>query len=297
MRLRPPAGADAPAVFAVILARDLADLGFADFTLADLEEEWARSDFDETADAVVCEDSGGAIVGYAAVRRTHGLAIVDPEHEGRGAGGLLLQWLQRRERELGREHHRQGIVSGHGRSEQLLLGAGYRYERSYSRMVRALQRLPGEVAIEGVELRELDPARDAQAIYRLDAASFADAPDYIPMSFAAFREEHLGPHDLAAELSAVAEREGEPIGFLLARLWREQGAGHVEVLAVSPRHQRQGIGTALLLRAFQRFAHAGLDEVQLGVASSNPRALALYERLGMRPRFRIDTYARPVGGR
>jgi hypothetical protein len=42
------------------------------------------------------------------------------------------------------------------------------------------------------------------------------------------------------------------------------------------------------------FASAGLREAQLGVASDNPRALRLYERVGMSARFRVDTYQRPV---
>ena len=40
---------------------------------------------------------------------------------------------------------------------------------------------------------------------------------------------------------------------------------------------------------------AGLREVRLGVASYNPRALHVYERLGMTERFRFDVYERPAG--
>jgi hypothetical protein len=36
------------------------------------------------------------------------------------------------------------------------------------------------------------------------------------------------------------------------------------------------------------------SEVDLGVASDNPDALKLYERLGMRPRFQSDTYEREL---
>lgn len=39
---------------------------------------------------------------------------------------------------------------------------------------------------------------------------------------------------------------------------------------------------------------AGLREVRLGVASYNPRALHVYERLGMTERFRFDVYERPA---
>jgi ribosomal protein S18 acetylase RimI-like enzyme len=63
---------------------------------------------------------------------------------------------------------------------------------------------------------------------------------------------------------------------------------------VHPEHRGRGLGAALLLDAFARFAAAGLTEAQLGVASDNPRALRLYERVGMYPRFQVDVYERPV---
>lgn len=295
MHLRAPSSADASAIFEVILERDLADLGFADFTLEDLREEWSRSGFDLTADAVLCEDEDHGVIGYASIRRTHSLAVVAPKHEGRGVGTLLRVWVEARERELAREHHRQGVGTTETRAKKLLLDAGYIWERSYSRMQLALDDLAhASVRLPGVTLRELEPAGDAHAVYKLDAISFAESADYIPISFEAFVEEHLEGHDFASKLSAVAESDAELVGFLLARRWETELVGFVDVLAVSPSHQRRGVGSALLQRAFALFAEAGLREAQLGVASSNPRALVLYERLGMTPRFRIDTYARPV---
>ena len=49
-RLRPPdAEADAEAVLAVILARDVADIGVPDFTLEDLRADWASPGLDARA--------------------------------------------------------------------------------------------------------------------------------------------------------------------------------------------------------------------------------------------------------
>ncbi len=275
MQLRSPTPDDASAVLAVVLAREHVDRGRTECTLADLQGEWSLGGFELAADAVVCEQSGGEVVGYAAVLRSHSVAFVAPQHEHKGAGSALLSWIQARERALGRTHHRQAVASTNQRGEQLLLSHGYRHERSYLRMARKLEGAPREIADPCVSLRELDTARDALPVYVLDSNSFADSPDYIPMSFAAFRDEHLHAHDLAPELSAVAEHEGELVGFLLARRRREQLLGFIDVLAVGPRHQRRGIGTALLERAFAHFHRAGLSEAQLGVASSNPLAMAL----------------------
>ena len=85
------------------------------------------------------------------------------------------------------------------------------------------------------------------------------------------------------------------LGFALCRHWVDERVGFVDVLAVHPDHQRRGLGSALLRNSFARFAAAGLKEAQLGVASDNPRALALYEGVGMRARFQTDVYERAAG--
>jgi ribosomal-protein-alanine N-acetyltransferase len=92
----------------------------------------------------------------------------------------------------------------------------------------------------------------------------------------------------------VAVRADQIVGFLLARRWTAPPVGFVDILAVHPDHQRSGIATALLAEAFWLFSEAGLEDAQLGVASTNPRALRVYEKLGMTPRFRYDTYEKPV---
>ncbi|MBB4742969.1 GNAT superfamily N-acetyltransferase [Actinoplanes octamycinicus] len=47
-----------------------------------------------------------------------------------------------------------------------------------------------------------------------------------------------------------------------------------------PHHQGRGVGTALLAEAERRARHRGLPLIGLGVADDNPRAAALYLRLG-----------------
>ena len=84
------------------------------------------------------------------------------------------------------------------------------------------------------------------------------------------------------------------VGFLLARRWPKERVGFIDLLAVHPQARRRGLGSMLLRTAFARFAGAGLREAQLGVASDNPRALQLYERAGMTPRFVVDAYHRPI---
>ena len=110
MRLRAPTFDDAPAVLAVLVARDVVDFGAPDYTLGDLHDEWSASDLDLAADVTVAEDDAGAIVGYAAIHRPGAFAVVAPDREGRGIGTRLLQWTEARERELGRQFHAHTVV-------------------------------------------------------------------------------------------------------------------------------------------------------------------------------------------
>ena len=82
-----------------------------------------------------------------------------------------------------------------------------------------------------------------------------------------FRQEQ--PLD-QAELRMVAEDDGVIVGFV------ELNANHIENLFVARSHQGKGIGSRLL-----QAAEATVNgEVTLSVFHSNPRARALYERLG-----------------
>ena len=295
MILRAPAEADAPAVLAVVVARDVADLGVPDCTLEDILEEWRAESFDAAADARLCETDTGEVVGYAVARRPGSVVAVSPDREGLGAGTALLDWLEGRERAHGWEHHRQAIGERNARAAGLLRSRGYGKVRSYHRMTVALA--PGRQAPEppaGVTLRELRPAADEAVLYELDAAAFAGAADYSPETLLEFRERHVRAHDLDPALSRVAERDLRPVGFLLARRWEQDSAGYVAILAVHPREQGRGLGSALLGDAFAAFAAAGLSEGRLGVASDNPRALGLYERQGMKPQFSFDVWERPI---
>ena len=294
MRLRAPAWQDARAVLAVLTARHTADLGLPLFRLEEVLEEWRAPDVTLGDDVVVIE-LDQTIVAYAIVHRPGAFAVVAPSHEGRGVGARLLAWVEQRERERGCSTHRQIVASTNARGRQLLEGAGYGHIRSYWRMARPLEPGLDATAPPGpITVRRLDPEADAPALHALDADSFGSAPDYVPESYEMFVAEHLHAHDAAPELSLVAQDGERIVGFLLARRWPHEATGYVDLLAVAPTHQRRGIGTALLTRAFAAFAGAGLVQAQLGVASDNARGLRVYEAAGMGPRFRFDVFERPL---
>jgi mycothiol synthase len=294
-RVRPPTLADASAVLSLLVARDVADLGAPDITLQDLQDQWRGSEIDLRSDARVIE-AGGEIIGYAMVHRRGAMAVVSPDHEGRGIGTRLRTWVELRDRQLDRDAHRQWVPAAAATARHLLTAAGYRRVRSYWRMVCRLDASvdPGPLP-DGIQVRPVDLDADGRSLYELDAESFSATADYVPESFQAFSQEHLHAHDAAPELSRVACHRQTPVGFALARRWAGERVGFVDLLAVAPDHQRRGIGTALLRHAFSAFAADGLREAQLGVASDNPTAQRLYERAGMTTRFRVDIYERRIG--
>lgn len=293
MRLRAPTPDEVEAAYAVIEARDLADLGVPDFTLQDIRDTWQLSELDLASDVRLVADEADRIVAYGIVEEEGAFGAVRPDAEGRGAGSLLLDWIEGRERERGHPVHRQYAASTNRTAADLFSARGYALARSIHRMVRRLDGAVPSGSPPGVTLRQLVP-EDAEAIRAVDNRAFADDPGYVPGSLTAFREEHLEAHDTALDLSLVACEEDRIVGFLVARRWVDESTGYVEILAVDPDRHGRGIGRALLLQAFTGFAAAGLSQAQLGVSSVNPAALHLYESAGMTPRFRQDIYERPV---
>ncbi|MGK3205911.1 GNAT family N-acetyltransferase [Amycolatopsis sp. MEPSY49] len=84
----------------------------------------------------------------------------------------------------------------------------------------------------------------------------------------------------AEYLAACAARSGLPVGKGLIDYRANPEAGTIGQLAVHPALQSCGIGTALVLTAEERIRARGLRHAELGVEVDNPRAQALYERLG-----------------
>jgi ribosomal protein S18 acetylase RimI-like enzyme len=71
-----------------------------------------------------------------------------------------------------------------------------------------------------------------------------------------------------------------------------RGAGFLSGLAVDPRHQGNGLGTALTV-AMTRLLHEEYGVVALGVYPSNTRARRLYARLGFAGVLPVSSSARP----
>src|SRR5437588_5017475 len=125
-----------------------------------------------------------------------------------------------------------------------------------------------------VELRRLE-LRDLNAIERIERASYPT-----PWSRSMFASELAKPSSIC--LGAFDAETSELVGYLV--ISRYVDAWHVMNVAVAPEQRRRGIATNLMERLFELTAGRGRRGYTLEVRVSNREAIALYERLGFRPR-------------
>lgn len=90
------------------------------------------------------------------------------------------------------------------------------------------------------------------------------------------QREHFDQHFQVTEHDIV-EHQGNDVGYL--SYWRRDDYLYLANIALLPAYQSRGIGTRLIEEVVDLASSAGLP-VRLQVLKSNPRARALYERLG-----------------
>jgi ribosomal protein S18 acetylase RimI-like enzyme len=284
MRLRPATEDDAEVAAQLIIAVDVAHLGEVDYSLEALHDEWNEVGFELATDAVIVEDGQDVPIAYAHFREDDLVVAVDPRREGEGAGSAVLDWAACRGREKGLSELRQAVGARGTSARALLERRGWSPVRSYWRMERDVS--PADEEPPG--LRPVTE-RDAPALFAIYEASFGRVAAYRPTTAEAWTQREFGAHGFDPALGRVADGRG----FALAHRW-EDGVAYLSILAVHPDHAGQGLGSALLRGVFAAAGAAGWRQVHLNVASDNPDALRLYERVGMSQRWRVDDYHAPL---
>jgi ribosomal protein S18 acetylase RimI-like enzyme len=89
----------------------------------------------------------------------------------------------------------------------------------------------------------------------------------------------------------VAEREGKPVGFLVATtekeipIYRLTEYGFIHDLWVEPAYRNEGIARQMVMLAIERFREIGVKQIRLDTAGPNDVARELFKRCG----FRVST--------
>ncbi|MGE0704781.1 MAG: ribosomal protein S18-alanine N-acetyltransferase [Vicinamibacterales bacterium] len=112
---------------------------------------------------------------------------------------------------------------------------------------------------------------DISAILEVEEASFTN-----PWT----REMYLAElqHPEVSFIYAARDRARQIVGF--CAFWRVLDELHINNLAVSPSHRREGVASALLAAVLREGTRAGASRATLEVRRSNTAAIQLYKRFG-----------------
>jgi len=281
MRLRSPRRDEAEAVHAVILARDVADIGRSDYSVQDVRADWELPSVELERDVFVVEDGDGALIGWADIGEWSARVAVHPDHEGRGVGTLLRGAVEARTRERGFPVCQQVIPANPGAVAHLR-AAGYEPIQFHQRMLAALDDVP---AAPAAPVRRFDLQAEGRALHELFEEAFAQIPNNEPRSYESWYSDVAARSEPMFRL-ALDDEQGL-VGLAIGERW-EDGAGYVAQLAVARRGR--GHGRTLLLTLMDAFRTAGLRTAELSVAGTNAPATGLYESVGFRPHFRIERW-------
>jgi ribosomal protein S18 acetylase RimI-like enzyme len=140
-------------------------------------------------------------------------------------------------------------------------------------------------------------AADREELHRLYRDFFREVPpaDYEHLTV----EDELPEVDeiVATGLAFVAERDGRPVGFALARR-RRGGEGRITDLYVEAEARRHGGAAELVRTAAAALREGGATHVTLWVDAENAEARAVYRRWGFREeRLALVTEIAPLSAR
>ena len=300
LTVRKPAEGDARAVADICNAvtQELYGTG-------DASEQEVRSWFSMPDLEYFAVEREGRIVGYADVRRDEDGAKfpvdirVAPEARGLGVAARLIAAAEESAR---RRAVPGAVVRGYAAERdrevaQALDEGGYRVIRnSFVMHIDFPDELEAPQWPDGISVRTYDRDRDEEEVYRCTEESFQDHWDYSPTPIDRWRS-FVYREDFDPTLFWLAEDNGRVAGVCL-NAWHFSGDrtfGWIGTLGVRRPWRRRGLGLALLRHSFVDFKARGATRVGLGVDAENTTgAVRLYERAGMHPVRRNDTFEKAL---
>jgi mycothiol synthase len=291
--LRAPTAADARAVAELLRAREQADLGEPEMTVADVEAEWSAPDIDLEHDAWVVEDQSGRVVAYALVSDADLVVAVHPDATGRGVGTELRQEAERRARERGARVVRQFVPAANTAARALLLDAGWWPVHHYFRMLIALKDAPPPPRVLARSFQE----RDTEQVWHLIQGAYSGVEGYLPQSLEGWRASAMEKPGWDPGLSVLLHDANGILGVAMG----EQGDtgqkrfGFVTTLAVAHRARGRGHGRTLLLLLLDAFRRRRLRFAEAAVHGRTAAAARLFESVGMTAARRTERWEKVLG--
>ena len=310
--LRRPSLDDVDAILRLVHASDIASVGEPDYTADDVREMLTAPTTDMSEDCWVVEDTGGEIVGWAFPHSTAGrdrefIEVYAWPQRGevvqRPLLDLLLDRAAVRGARLGHDPFlvRSGAVPNETRWIETLTAAGFAFLKMHARMTITLDGAepPAHgvtVRSRGVTVRPLrhDDEAEMRRFHAVTAEAFRDT-DHPEADYPTWRSQVDAESALEWDEWLVGEVDGEFAGALRSSGGQDEDTGWVKSLAVLRAYRRQGVGAALLRRAFALYAAKGRPAAGRGVDMANPtEAIRLYHAVGMRSLYEVNIYQRSV---
>jgi ribosomal protein S18 acetylase RimI-like enzyme len=279
-------------VLRVLLARDVADFGYPDFTIEDLHADWATPGLELERDARVVEH-GGEIVASSLLLGDDALIYVHPDACGRGLGTALREHAEERALERGTAVLRQFIPMGNEAAAPLLLDAGYWPVQHYLRMRIDLEDAPRRA--DGAT-RAFDRDHDEIAVHALVQECLSEVEGFNAEPLEVWRRQRIEKKRWDPALWLVLEDGEGLVGAALGERW-DDGLGYVAQFGVAPRARGNGHGRTLLLALFEAFRADGLRRVELSVHGANRGAARLYESVGMTASWEAQRWEKALGNK
>jgi mycothiol synthase len=282
---RPLVMSDARAVYDVMAAQELADLGSVEIEEADIVSDWARPSFDVSNQGVGVLD-GDRLVGYAEFAKPdRGDAAVHPDYRGRGIGTVLAHWMQDLARSQGATVVGMPVPVGSA-GDRLLESLGYEVRwHSWVLQLPEGAEIVDRPLPEGYAVREADPSEYPVAHVVVEDAflewSVRDRETYEDFSAVVMGRPGFEPW----MLRVVTDPAGEVVGVATASVHTPDDGRPTEVfiprLAVRRDQRNRGLAQALMVDTFREARKHG---AMTGGLSTDSRtgALGLYEKVGMR---------------
>lgn len=268
---------DAAAVHAVVAAEEVVDLGAAELTVEDVVADWQRPSYDVAASTIGVLD-GDRLVAYADLSSPEvAYTAVHPDHQGRGIGTALADWVRERARAAGAARVGSQVPQGSA-ADRLMADLGYEVRwTAWDLELPEGAEIEARPLPEGFALRDATPA-DHEAAWTLLEDAFLE----------------------------WSERERMPLDDFGARVWLRPGfepwnlrllhhgdelvgathvflagdAAYVARVAVRPDHRGRGLAPAMLVDAFARAREHGAARCYLST-DTRAGARGLYEKVGM----------------
>jgi mycothiol synthase len=284
--LREATSGDAGSLLGLVTAMDLAELGECDWTLADIEDDFAQPTYrawlHEAADGQV--DGAVWVSSFPGEDSVIGNVLQDP------ASGVhllapLLQVARERARQLdpALPLHVSAFTTSLSRIAALD-AAGGKVVRHFWRMLAAVSEShPVAELPTGVEVRLIreGDAADLRTMFDVLETAFADHFGAAPTTYDEWIRFRSSSALSDRSLWWLATVDGAPAAALIGR--RLGDLGWIEEVGTLPAYRGRGLARALLMGAFEEFRRQGFAEVGLGVDAMNPTgAVRLHESIVMR---------------